>query len=140
MLISDKELTALLSEVKTIAIIGAKDKPSAPVDHVGRYLIEAGYNVIPVHPKRLNVWGLDTYPTINDIPVPIDIVDLFRAAQFCPGHADEFLKLESTPRCFWMQSGIFSPESRNILDAKPVTVIEDRCIMVEHKRLGIGAK
>lgn len=140
MLINNQELTALLSEVKTIAVVGAKDKPSAPVDRVGRYLIEAGYNVIPVHPKRQNVWGLDTYRSIRDIPVPIDIVDLFRAAQFCPDHARECLELEKLPRCFWMQSGIFSPDSRQILGDRPITVIEDRCIMVEHKRLGIGAK
>ena len=61
MLHSDTELAALLGQVKTIAIVGAKDKPGQPVDRVGRYLIEAGFTVIPVHPKRTSVWGLAAY-------------------------------------------------------------------------------
>lgn len=135
MLYNDKELAGLLSEVKTIAVIGAVDKPGRPVDRVGRYLIETGFRVIPVHPKRENVWGLKTYPSILDIPEKIDLVDLFRAAQFCPDHAEEILKLEELPKVFWMQSGIASPEARQILSEKPVTVIEDRCLMIEHQRL-----
>lgn len=135
MLYNDKELAGLLSEVKTIAVIGAVDKPGRPVDRVGRYLIETGFRVIPVHPKRENVWGLKTYHSILDIPEKIDLVDLFRAAQFCPDHAEEILKLGELPRVFWMQSGIASPEARQILSEKPVTVIEDRCLMIEHQRL-----
>lgn len=135
MLYSHTELAALLAEVKTIAVVGAKDKPGQPVDRVGRYLIEAGFRVIPVHPKRTEVWGLKAYPTLGDIPEPVDLVDLFRAAEACPAHAGEFLRLAPLPRCFWMQSGIVSAEARAILAGQPVLVVEDRCLMVEHKNL-----
>lgn len=135
MLYSEKELAVLLGKVKTIAVVGAKDKPGQPVDMVGRYLINAGFRVIPVHPKRTVVWGLAAYPTLNDIPEPVDLVDLFRAAEFCPAHAREFLQLSPLPACFWMQSGIISAEARAILKGSPALVVEDRCLMVDHRNL-----
>ncbi|CCO24902.1 CoA-binding protein [Maridesulfovibrio hydrothermalis] len=135
LLFDEKKLAALLDEVKVIAVIGAVDKPGRPVDMVGRYLIEAGLKVIPVHPKRQDVWGVKTYKSILDIPEPIDIVDVFRAPQFCPAHAQECLQLDTLPGTFWMQQGIFSPEARELLSNKNITVIEDRCLMVDHKRL-----
>lgn len=135
MLHSEKELAALLGEVKTIAVIGAKDKPGQAVDMVGRYLIGAGYRVIPVHPVRSGVWGLPTFKSILDIPEPIDLIDVFRAPEHCAAHAEEALKLATRPRCFWMQTGIFSPAARQLLAGSGVTVIEDRCLMVDHRRL-----
>lgn len=138
MLYSDTELAALLGQVKTIAVIGAKDKPGQPVDKVGRYLIASGYTVIPVHPKRANVWGIPAYPSLGDVPLPIDMVNLFRAHEFCPAHAQEALRLQSRPRCFWMQSGIVSPEARACLQGSGILAVEDRCLMVEHARLFPG--
>ncbi|WP_432736936.1 CoA-binding protein [Maridesulfovibrio sp. FT414] len=135
LLLDEKKLAALLDEVKVIAVIGAVDKPGRPVDRVGRYLIDAGFKVIPVHPKRENVWGLKTYKTILDIPEPVDLIDLFRASEFCADHARECLQLATPPKAFWMQSGIFSPEAREMLSAEGITVIEDRCLMVDHKNL-----
>ena len=137
MLIDMKELAPLLRQVKTIAIVGAVDKPGRPVDMVGRTLIDMGFNVIPVHPKRETVWGLPAYPTVNDIPVPVDMVDLFRAAQFCPDHAREALRMDPRPKIFWMQSGITSPEARNILTGSGIHVVEDHCTKVELQALGI---
>lgn len=138
MLIDMKELALLLREVKTIAIIGAVDKPGRPVDMVGRALIEMGFEVIPVHPKRTNVWGLITYKSVTDIPVPVDLVDVFRAPQFCPAHAREVLTMDQLPKVFWMQSGISSPEARAILEEKNITVVEDRCTKVEFQAMGIS--
>jgi len=135
MLYSDKELAALLEQVKTIAIIGAKDKPGQPVDKVGRYLIDAGFTVLPVHPKRSSVWGLAAYPSLADVPQEIDMVNLFRAPDYCPKHAQEMLCLASRPRSFWMQSGIVSPDARAVLQGSGTFVVEDRCLMVEHARL-----
>lgn len=130
-----KELAGLLAKVKTVAVVGAKDRPGHPVDTVGRYLIQAGFTVLPVHPKRSGVWGLDTYPSLLDIPGRVDVVDLFRAAGECPGHARECLSLSPQPMLFWMQSGIRSPESRRILTNSTTRVVEDSCLMVEHRRL-----
>ena len=139
MFVDLRELAAIMRNAKSIAVLGAKDKAGAPVDRVGRYLIEAGYTVIPVHPKRSNVWGLPTYPSLADIPQQVDIVDLFRAPQYCPEHAQEVLALPVKPACFWMQSGISSPEARQLLDGAGIAVVEDRCLMVDHQQLLVSA-
>ncbi|WP_319761176.1 CoA-binding protein [Maridesulfovibrio sp.] len=134
-ILDEKKLASLLDEVKVIAVIGAVDKPGRPVDRVCRYMIEEGYKIVPVHPKRKDVWGLETYKSVKDIPFPVDIVNLFRTSQFCADHAREVLELETMPKCFWMQQGISSPEARELLSGTDITVIEDRCIMVDHKNL-----
>lgn len=131
----DDELKALLEKVKTIAVIGAVDKPGRPVDMVGRYLIDAGFDVIPVHPKRQDVWGQPTFPALTDIPRPVDLVDVFRNADACPAHAREAAALSPRPLAFWMQSGIVSPEAGEILAPTGIRVIEDACLMVDHRRL-----
>ena len=136
--INDKKLSPLLSKVKTIAVVGAVDKPSRPVDRVGREMIGMGFDVIPVHPKRSDIWGLTTYQTVNDIPVPVDVVDLFRNGELCPDHAREVLKMVPLPKIFWMQLGVHSVEAREILAGSGIVVIEDRCLKVELKRLGIS--
>ena len=135
MLIDDKELTARLRAVKTIAVLGASDKPGRPVDRVGRYLIQAGYTVLPVHPKRTSIWGLPAHPDLASVPVPVDLVNLFRAPENCPAHAAETIALSPLPSVFWMQLGIDSREARDILAPHPVFVVADRCLMVEHARL-----
>ena len=90
---TDATLRTLFATARTIAIIGAKDVPGQPVDRVGRYLMEAGYTVIPVHPKRKTVWGLPAVPRI-DLVEQADIVNVFRAPQYCPDHAREVLNIE----------------------------------------------
>lgn len=131
----DVTLRSLLQNVRTIAIVGAKDAPGQPVDTVGRYLVKHGFTVIPIHPVRENVWGLPTYKTISDLPEPVDIVNLFRAAEYCPGHAREVLALDWNPLVFWMQLGISSPEAKKLMEKEGVTVVEDLCLKVEHNRL-----
>jgi uncharacterized protein len=128
-------LAAMLSKVKTIAVVGAKDKPGRPVDRVGRYLIQSGFEVLPVHPKRTEVWGLSTYPSLLEIPQSVDVVNLFRASEHCPDHARECLRMDTLPKIFWMQIGISSPDARTLLSETPVVIVEDSCLMVEHQRL-----
>lgn len=131
----DKALRLMLRQARTIAVIGAKDKPEQPVDRVGRYLLEQGYRLFPVHPVRTRVWGLPVFAAVTEIREPIDIVVLFRASRFCPAHAAEVADLGTPPSVFWMQTGIRSPESRQILSNSSIMVVEDACIMVEHARL-----
>ena len=128
-------MRAMFGESRSIAIIGAKDKPGQAVDRVGRYLLEQGYRVVPVHPVRKTVWGLPAFATIAELPEPVDIINLFRAPEYCPGHAQEVLALGWKPKVFWMQLGIRSPEARQALAETGITVVEDSCIMVEHARL-----
>ncbi|NJB67340.1 hypothetical protein GGQ74_000980 [Desulfobaculum xiamenense] len=131
----DNEMKNLLARVRTIAVLGAKDKPGQPVDMVGRYLIAAGFTVFPVHPKRNGVWGLPTFRTLADIPEPIDLVDVFRAPEHCADHARECAALAHAPLAFWMQSGITCPQAFEILKDTPTVVVQDACLMVEHRRL-----
>lgn len=130
-----EESDNLLRQVKKIAIIGAKDTPGQPVDNVGRYLIEAGFRIFPVHPARRDVWGLPTYKSIGDVPEPVDLVDVFRAAEYCPGHAREVLALPYKPLVFWMQAGIRSPEAAALLEPAGIAVVQNACLMVVHRRL-----
>ena len=135
MLVSDDSLRQTLAGCSSVAIVGAKDKPGSPVDRVGRYLIEAGFTVYPVHPVRANVWGLPTFKSLGDIEKPVDIVNLFRASEFCAEHARETLALPHPAKIFWMQIGVFSFDARSILAGQPIMVVEDSCIMVDHRRL-----
>ena len=134
----DDKIRTLLSSAKTIAIVGAKDTQGQPVDTVGRYLIQAGYTVWPVHPVRRRVWGLSVFPSLLELPGKADIINLFRAASACPEHAREVLTLPWKPSVFWMQTGIQSLEAGRLLAAHGISVIEDRCVMVEHRRLCAG--
>lgn len=131
---SDSDVNEILSEARSIAIIGAKERPGQPVDRVGRYLINAGYTVFPVHPKRQDVWGLTTYASLSDIPEPVDIVDVFRAPEHCFGHAQEAVSLDPMPRLFWMQLGIENSDAARLLAESGINVVENACLMVEHMR------
>ena len=132
---TDSALRTLFSKIRSIAVVGAKDAPTQAVDHVGRYLIKAGFQVFPVHPVRKDVWGLKTYASLADLPQPVDMIDVFRAPEYCPGHAQETLALATKPLVFWMQLGISSPEATALLEDKGIVVVQDLCLMVEHKRL-----
>ena len=134
-MLDDRLMRALLGESRSIAIVGAKDKPGQAVDRVGRYLLEHGYSIVPIHPVRKTVWGLPAVASIAELPEPVDIINLFRAPEYCPGHAQEVLNLGWKPKLFWMQLGIRSPEARQALAETGMTVVEDSCIMVEHARL-----
>ncbi len=132
---TDSMLRALFPKIRSIAVVGAKDAPGQPVDFVSRYMMQAGYTVIPVHPKRKNVWGLPTYASLAEIPEPVDMVNLFRAPEYCPGHARETLALRERPFIFWMQQGISSPEAASMLENEGIIVVQDACLMVEHRRI-----
>ena len=135
MLYADATLKELLAPGKTIALVGAKDRPGTDVDMVGRFLINAGFRVIPVHPARATVWGIPACKTLAAINGPIGLVNLFRTPAACPEHAAEVLALPHKPAGFWMQAGIASPEARAMLEPAGIVVVEDRCTMVEYRRL-----
>lgn len=132
------DLRALLVRARNIAIIGAKDKPGSPVDHVGRYLLNAGFNIQPVHPVRRQAWGIPTVHSITELPqigFEPDIICLFRAPQYCEAHARETLMLPRLPMIFWMQEGIRSPEAGRLMAEAGVKVVEDRCLQTVHAAL-----
>ena len=126
-----------LEQAKSIAILGAKDKAGTAVNHVGLYMVEAGYTVFPIHPVRQNVWNLPTYASLADLKEVPDIVCLFRASEACAEHAKEILSLEWRPKIFWMQEGIANAEASKLMEDAGVKVVCDACIEKVYKQLFI---
>jgi len=127
------QMRELLTPPKTIAIVGAKDKPGTAVNMVGQYLIDAGYTVIPVQPAQQEVWGLKSYPTLGDIPDAVDIVDVFRAPEHYAAHAREAAAMHPAPSVFWMPYA--GADARHIAEEAGMQAVEDRCIKVTHYQL-----
>ena len=134
-MIFDDNIHKILKDNHTIAIVGAKDKAGAPVEHVGRYLLDNGYRILPIHPIRKTAWGIDCYKSLLDLTEVPDIVCLFRASDACFEHAQEIMRTSWRPKVFWMQSGIFSKEAGQLMSSENIIVVEDACMEREHKRL-----
>jgi predicted CoA-binding protein len=117
-------------------VVGASSKPHRASNGVLRVLVRSGYDVVPVHPNEKVVEGLECYRTLGDAVAatgPVDIVDVFRRAEFCPGHAREAVAVGA--RCLWLQLGIVSAEAARIARAGGLAVVMDRCTQIERGRL-----
>lgn len=132
---SDGVLRALLGSAKTVAVVGIKDREGEDAFRIPRYLQQAGYRVLPVNPKLESVLGERCSATLAGVSGPIDIVNLFRASEHVPAHVDEILALDPRPKAVWMQLGISDGPSAQRLRDAGIVVVQDRCIMVDHKRL-----
>jgi len=130
----DTELRALLADATTIAVVGASTDPTKAASRIPALLIEAGYTVIPVHPTAREILAQPVYATLADVPVPIDIVDVFRPAAEAPGIAEQAAAVGA--RALWLQLGITSIEARQIADRAGMTYLEDICIGETARRLG----
>lgn len=127
----------ILEETKTIAIIGASANADRPVHHVMEFLIDQGYEVYPVNPGLAGkeLLGRTVYASLTDIPVPVDMVDIFRASDAVPGIVTEALALAVRPKVIWMQLGIEHAQAASDAEAAGLTVIMNRCPAIEHPRL-----
>ncbi len=128
---TDNQVREILLTIKTIAIVGAKPD-GGPAERIPAYLHQHGYKVIPVNPKLLEVAGIESVANLDDAG-PVDAVVFFRRAEAIPGHRDEMLRAK--PHVGWMQLDIRNPEEAAIWDENGIDVVQDRCIMVEHRRL-----
>jgi len=135
---SDDALRALLTTATTIAMVGASTNPEKPSHGIMKRLLAAGYRVIPVNPKETEVLGEKAYATLAEIPVPVDIVDVFRRSEDTPGIADEAAAIGA--KALWLQSGVTSEDAAARAKAAGLTVVMDSCIGATHKALGIPAK
>ncbi len=134
----DSQLKEIFQNCKTIAIVGAKDKPDSPVNNVGNYLISQGFTIFPIHPVRKSSWGIECYKSLIDLKEAPDIVCLFRASSACVEHAKEILSTTWLPKVFWMQLGIISEEAGLLMADANVMVVQDACIKIEHNRIMQG--
>jgi uncharacterized protein len=134
----DTELKTLLMNATTIAVVGASNNPERPVHSVMRRLQQVGYHVIPVNPRETEILGERVYPSLADIPVHVDIVDVFRRADATPAIAEEAVAIEAG--ALWLQQGIANEEAARIANAGGLTVVMDTCLAVEHSLLQIPPK
>ena len=139
-LIDDQNgLRNLLAETKTIAVLGIKTEAQAgqPAFYVPQYLQRAGFQIVPVpvyYPEVTHILGQPVYRKLKEIPFPIDLVDVFRRSQDVEPHLDDILA--ASPKAVWMQSGIQNDAVAEKLAKAGIKVVQDRCLMVDHRYLG----
>lgn len=135
-LLDDAQIRDLLGSGPRIAVIGASNSPIRPSHGVFIALRTAGYDVVPVNPAERAVDGLLCFPTLREAVAaggPVDIVDVFRRYEACPGHAREAVEVGA--RCLWLQLGIVNREAGEIAAAAGLSIVMNRCTIVEHDRL-----
>jgi predicted CoA-binding protein len=121
-----------LLNAKTIAIVGLSRNTLRASHFVGFYLRRHGYRVIAVNPREKEIFGEPSYPSLRDVPEPVDIVNVFRAPDAVPGIAAEAVAIHA--KTLWCQFGVISAEGARIAEEGGLDVIMDRCIKVEHAR------
>lgn len=139
-LVDDSDgIAEILREARRIAVLGIKTEMQAgqPAFYVPQYLKQAGYEIVPVpvyYPDATEILGEKVYRSLAEIPGEIDIVDVFRRSQDVPPHVDDILA--ARPKVVWMQSGIRNEEAARRLAEAGIRVVQDRCLMVDHRWLG----
>lgn len=136
----DAGLARILREARTVAVLGAKADAGAPAYYVPAYLAKQGYRLCPVNPTLVGrrVLGEPVVATLADLAGPVDVIDVFRRPEYLPGHATEILRLPWRPAAVWFQLGIRNDAAAAALAEAGIRVVQDRCMMPEHRRL-IGA-
>lgn len=129
---SDEALAFLLREAKTIAVVGCSPKADRTSYQIASFLLEQGYHVIPVHPKAESILGQKVYPSLADIPEPVDIVNVFRKPEFTPPIAAAAVAIR--PKALWLQLGIANEETWKIATDGGLICIMDRCIAVAYRQ------
>ncbi len=134
---TDEEIGELLAATKRIAVLGMKTEAQRdqPAFSVPEYLIAHGFDVVPVpvyYPEVTKIAGRQVYRRLVDIPGPVDLVDVFRRSADVRGHLEDIVA--KRPRAVWMQLGIRNEAVADALTAAGINVVQDRCLLVEHRR------
>lgn len=130
---SDAEIRKFY-DLKNIAVVGMSKNEGKAAHYVPKYLIDRGYNVIPVNPTANEILGRKSYPQVSSVPEKIDIVDIFRPSEDVPAVVEDALKKDGI-KVIWMQEGIYSPEAERMAQEKGIEVVYNRCMYAEHTRL-----
>jgi len=133
----DSYIRGILNTVKSIAMVGISPKDNRPSYFAFKYLLERGYNMIPVNPGQAGqeILGRTVYAKLADIPEPVDMVDIFRAPQYAPAIVQEALALKPRPPVIWMQLGVRNDEAAATAEAAGLKVVMNRCPKIEYGRL-----
>jgi len=129
----DDEIKVLLERTRTIAVVGLSDNPARDSYQVARYLMDHDYVIYPVNPRITSFMGLTSYPSLEMIRQPVDLVDVFRRPEHLPALVESALRIEA--KGVWTQLGVSHPAAAARAASAGLAVVMDRCIMVEHSRL-----
>jgi uncharacterized protein len=129
-----------LARARVIAVLGAHDQPSRPAFYVPDYLHQQGYRILPVNPALAGrtLWGEVVRATLAEIAEPVDMVDVFRRPELLSGHVADLLSMKPLPRVVWLQLGIRNDAFAREITAAGMDVVQDRCTLADHRRMGIG--
>ncbi len=133
----DAGLRRILGEARRVAVLGAKAGRGDAAFYVPDYLRVHGYEIVPVNPRLLgqSLFGVPVVGTLADVRQPADVIEVFRRPEYLPGHAAEILALTWRPRAVWFQLGIRNDAAAERLAREGIDVVQDRCMMPEHRRL-----
>jgi hypothetical protein len=132
---TDDDLRAFLASARRIAVLGAHPDPAKPAHYVPDYLRQRGYRILPANPVYAGqvLWGEAVRASLLEIGEPVDVVDVFRRSEQVAEHVDDILALR--PALVWLQSGIRNDVAARTFEDAGIAVVQDRCLMVEHRRL-----
>lgn len=128
----DERVNRIISNIKTIAVVGISDREDRPSYKVAKYLKDHGYKIIPVNPNLEEVLGEKCYPNLKSIPEPIDLVDIFRRSEETDCLVDEAIEIK--PQVIWMQLGVSNPQAAARAEAVGIEVVMDKCLKIEHSK------
>lgn len=126
-------IAELLRSSRTIAVVGLSSNPMRPSNGVAEYLKRAGYRIIPVNPREVEVLGEKCYARLEDIPEKIDLVDIFRRAEYVPEIVESAIRVGA--KAVWMQEGVIHEEAAERARSAGLAVVMDRCTLKEHRKL-----
>ena len=129
----EETMATLLKEAKSIAVVGCSPNPERTSHQIAQFLIDRGYRIYPVHPAAKEILGLPTYPDLASLPEPVDIVDVFRRAEYTPDIARQ--AVAAGAGALWLQQGIVNEEAWKIATDGGLSCVMDRCIAVMHRLL-----
>jgi predicted CoA-binding protein len=129
----DSKLVTILKESKTIAVVGMSKNPEKAAHRIPKYLKSVGYKIIPVNPTAVEILGEKAYSSLDEIPVSVDIVDVFRPSEHTPAVVGSAIKLK--PKLIWLQLGISNEDSKSLALENGIAYVENKCLMVEHRKI-----
>jgi len=133
MTMNDEAMRALLAKARVIAVVGYSDKPHRTSYQIAQFLKRAGYRVYAVNPTVETIDGERSYPTLADVPEPIDIVDVFRRSEYLPGVVED--AIAAGAKAVWAQLGVYDADAGRKAEDAGLDVVMDACIKVEYNRL-----
>ena len=132
-----QDVKPALENTKRIAVIGVSASPEKPAHYVPEYMLENGYEIVPVNASLAgqDMFGKTVRPSLSEIEGAVDMVDMFRRSEHLDGHLEDILAMNPRPKFVWLQLGIRNDEFAAQLEAVGIEVIQDRCLMADHHNL-----